>query len=241
MTGNSDWKRYGSGYSSTSAEVKSHSSVLFNERVNMMFIMYDDIAIHLETSPDIKKILKAKSILAAIWRSVRPLVSNNPKARHILGMDTDKPGIYTADSGFAHVQECITEMITYKDYTYPKLMYTVQQIQNVETIIKEVLQFFSYFIRTEFKQIPDINIAGQKYKGMADERTVQQFNELLGENTKTKSHNFEKELGDEYFDDLAEYLTDENAQDKEDEEEFNDSLTNLDNISKEIKSNGGDK
>jgi hypothetical protein len=134
-------------------------------------------------------------------------------------MDTKHPGIYTVDMGFGHVQECITEMITTGDYMYTKLVYTVQQIQNVETIMREVLQFFSYFMRTDFKQKPDINVAAEKYKGMADERTVNEFKALLGHKSNTIANEItEKPVGEDFFagDDLGSFLETEESMDDDD-------------------------
>ena len=54
-----NWKRYSSNHVSTSNEIRSHSSVLFNERVNTLFLMLDVEIMDAEITPSIKKILKA--------------------------------------------------------------------------------------------------------------------------------------------------------------------------------------
>lgn len=218
MVGEKQSFKHFSGYANVSSEIRSHSSALFNERLNALFLMYDDASVNLEINPDIKKILQTRSLLSAIWRNVRPIVSHNPLARKSLNLDTSKPGIFTVDAGFAHIQELITEMITYRAYTYQNLIYTVQQIQNVEVIIREILQYFSYFIRTEQKKVPDINVAGQKYKYMADDKTVEEFKELLGARFEPEKVLNTQPLDDSYFDDVLEYLEDSDADEREEQE-----------------------
>jgi len=215
-TGNNSWKNYSANYASTGQEIKSHSSVLFNERLNALFMMYDTEVIDLDIKPDVKKILRARSLLSTIWRNVRPIISNNPKARHIMSMNTKHDGVYTPDMGFSHIQECIAEMVIQNDYAYPKLMYTIQQIQNIETIIREVMQFFSYFIRQDSSQKPDINVASQKYQKMADEKTVEEFRDTLGDRTQIADESHEKPVGDEFFDDMSDYLLSDKSQDEDD-------------------------
>ncbi len=226
MTQKTSWKNFSANYASTSQEVKSHSSVLFNERLNAMFMMYDTEAIDLDIAPSIKKILRSKSLLATIWRNVRPLVSNNPNVRKILHLETEHNGIYTVDMGFSHIQQCITEMITLSNYAYMKLVYTVQQIQNVETIIREILQFYSYFIRSEYQQKPDINVASEKYRGMADEKTIDDFKAVMGVRSTIKE-DLEMPVADTYFDDLANYLESPTAQDEDDINFANDKISEI--------------
>ena len=218
MVGEKQSFKHFSGYANVSSEIRSHSSALFNERLNALFLMYDDASVNLEINPNIKRILQVRSLLSAIWRNVRPIVSHNPLARKSLNLDTSKPGIYTVDTGFAHIQELITEMITYNTYTYQNLIYTVNQIQNVEVIIREILQYFSYFIRTEQKKVPDINVAGQKYKYMADDKTVEEFKELLGDRFEPEKVLNSQPLEDDYFDDVLEFLEDGKADEREEQQ-----------------------
>lgn len=227
MSDNSNaWKAYSSKYSNTSSEIKSHSSVLFNERVNALFIMLDTEATDLEISPDIKKIIKTKSILNTIWRNIRPIVANNPNILNILSLRTEHPGLYTVDVGFAHIQECINYMFLNEQYSYENLIYTIQQTQLVEGIIREILQYYSYFVRTEYKQKPDINIATEKYKEMADQKTMEEFNELLGDKSKIQSSALEVPITDDFFNDMSDNLEEseefnENSLENEEEEEKN--------------------
>lgn len=200
---NQSWKNFSSN-ASTSAEIRSHSSVLFNERLNGLFAMYDMEAMDMEIKPNINRIIKTNTMLKTIWRNIRPIVMNNPTIRNHLGLQTTHAGLYTIDVGFAHIQECMDYMINTQEFTYDKLKYCIQQIQNVENIIREILQYFSYFIRTDSIQKPDISIASKKYEEMADERTVEEFNELLGDKKRgVLQQSLEVPVEDEYFDDMV--------------------------------------
>ena len=51
-------------------------------------------------------------------------------------------------------------------------------------ILKDILQYFHYFIRPDFKQKPDIEIATEKYKEIADIRTVEELRDIVGKRHK---------------------------------------------------------
>jgi len=191
-------------------EIKSHSSVLFNERMNILFTMLDAEGIDLEINPNIKQIFKVKSILSQIWKNLRPLVFYAPGVRVRLKLNTSHEGIYTIDSGLAHIQECINHMIQSENYSYSHLVYIVKQISSVEIIIKEVLQYFSYFIRPDYRQIPDFDVASEKYKEMADKKTLEQFKDVIGDRSgeifDSLDIELEKEELDEVFDNKKEDL-----------------------------------
>jgi hypothetical protein len=47
-------------------------------------------------------------------------------------------------------------------------------------VIKDILQYYHYFIRPDFRQKPDIEMATEKYKEMADKKTVEELRALVG-------------------------------------------------------------
>jgi hypothetical protein len=159
-----------------------------------------------EINPSVKRILKAKSILGTIWREVRAIVSNNPSVRNLMKLETIHPGVYTVDSGFAHIQECINFIMSNpeENNNYDNLIYIIQQLHSIEIIIREVLQYFKYFIRPEYVQKPDINVATEKYKNMADERTVDELKNLLGDKSILLKDELEIELDDEKMEEILE-------------------------------------
>jgi hypothetical protein len=57
-----------------------------------------------------------------------------------------------------------------------------RELNNFEMIQKNVLQYFHYFIRPEFRQKPDIDVATETYKEIADSRTIEELKKIVGEN-----------------------------------------------------------
>lgn len=183
------------------SEIKSHSSVLYNERMNILFTMLNAEKIDLGINPDIKQILKVKSILEELWGNIRSLIFYAPMVRTKLKLDTDKSGIYTVDVGFFHIQECINHLMEApEEATYRRLDYIARQIKDVDILIKEVLQFFSYFIRPDYKQMPDFDTASERYKNLADKKTLEQLQSVIGKRSKDVFDSLDIPLADEYFD-----------------------------------------
>lgn len=162
-------------------EIRSHSSVLYNERMAILFYMLDMNSINLNTTYDLSVLFKTRAILIQIYKNMRTLLRNSPHCRAILHLDTKDPGIYTTDLAFA----TIDKMVIYcnqNGYSYKRIHILIQELNNIELVIRDALQFFSYFIKPAFKQKPDIEQASIKYREMADERTVDELKEIIGKN-----------------------------------------------------------
>ena len=56
----------------------------------------------------------------------------------------------------------------------------MQEIDNCEMLIKDILQYFHYFIRPDFRQKPDIELATERYREIADKRTVEELKDIVG-------------------------------------------------------------
>jgi hypothetical protein len=164
-------------------EIKSHSSILYNERMAILFYMLDLRSIDMNMTYDVPKVLEVKSILWQIYKNIRMLFRFNPTMRATMNLDTKEKGIYTTDVGFALVNQMITHCEE-NGYSARKLYIIAQELNKIEFVIKDVLQYFQYFIRPEFKQKPDIETATEKYKEMADKRTVEQLRSLVGKHHK---------------------------------------------------------
>jgi len=175
---------YGTGsktnWGMPSDEIKSHSSVLYNERVSAMFSNLELEFADLLIKPDLKRANKVYALMFTLWKMIRPLVSNNPSCRHHLGLDV-APGIYTVDVGFKKYKDCEKYIRSSNELTYEQLDYMVEILNGLDLIIREILQYYKYFIRPEYTQKPDINMASQRYKEMADERTIEELKEVIGE------------------------------------------------------------
>ena len=160
-------------------EIKSHSSILFNERLAILFYMLDLASIELNTSYQIKDVLKVRSLMLQIYKNIRTLIRNNPTMRATLNLETKDAGIYTIDVAFG----LIDNMINYcevKGYSTKKIYIITSELNKIEMIVKDILQYFHYFIRPDFRQKPDLEIATEHYKEIADKQTIEELREIVG-------------------------------------------------------------
>jgi hypothetical protein len=166
-------------------EIKSHSSILFNERMAILFFQLDQYSIEMNAYQDINKILRVKAILIQIYNNMRMLIRFNPTVRATLNLETQEEGIYVTDVVLGRIN-LMVEWCETNQYTVKNIYILIQELTNSERMIKDILQYFSYFIRPDFRQKPDIEMATEKYKEMADDRTVDELRELVG-----KTHNID--------------------------------------------------
>lgn len=163
----------------TFQEIKSHSSILYNERMAILFYMLDMKSINMNSTYKVRDILEVRSILKQIYKNIRMLLRNNPMVRATLNLETKDPGIYTTDFVMGLIDKMIEHCET-KGYTTKKVYIIVEELNNFETMVKDVLQYFHYFIRPEFRQKPDVEIATERYKEMADYRTIDELKAIVG-------------------------------------------------------------
>lgn len=164
-------------------EIRSHSSVLYNERMAILFYLLDMHAIRMNASSDINEIMECRAILKQIYKNIRMLIRYNPVCRATLNLDTKDEGTYVPDVALSVIDRMI-EHCEINGWTFKKIYIIIQEINRVESLVKDILQYFHYFIRPEFRQKPDIDIATLQYKEMADERTVDELRALVGKNAK---------------------------------------------------------
>jgi hypothetical protein len=88
-------------------EIKSHSSILYNERMAILFYLLDMHSIDLNSGFDIGEMLKVKGILGQIYKNVRTLIRNNPTMRATMNLDTKDDGIYITDVGFGIIDRMV--------------------------------------------------------------------------------------------------------------------------------------
>ena len=185
----------------------------------ILFYLLDMKSISMNTNYTITDILEVRSILKQIYKNIRMLIRNNPTMRATLNLETKDGGIYITDIGMGIIDK-VVEFCESNQYTTRKLYILVQELNNFEMLIKDILQYFHYFIRPDFRQKPDIEMATEKYKEIADKRTIQELKELVG-----KSHriNFEG-LGSSRLDITDEIEYDENVDGTDKEEDKEDEL-----------------
>ena len=167
----------------TFQEIKSHSSVLFNERLAILFYMLDMRSINLNAFYQPSDLMQVRALIKQIYKNIRTLIRNNPIMRATLHLDTKDPGIYITDIAMSTVDKMI-EFCEMNRYTTKRIYILVEELNKVEMILKDILQYYHYFIRPEFKQKPDVEIATEAYKEVADKRTVEELQAIVGNNHK---------------------------------------------------------
>jgi len=161
-------------------EIKSHSSILYNERQAILFYLLDMRSIDMNTSSNISDMLTTRAILKQIYKNIRMLLRYNPVVRSTLDLETQDKGIYVPDVAIGMIDKMI-EFCEKHGWTQKKIYIVIQELNNLEMLIKDILQYFHYFIRPDFKQKPDIEIATLKYKQIADDRTIEELKERGGD------------------------------------------------------------
>lgn len=164
-------------------EIKSHSSVLFNERLAILFYMLDMRSINLNAFYNISDMMQVRALIKQIYKNMRTLIRNNPVMRATLNLETKDPGIYITDLAIATIDRMIEFCETNK-YTTKRIYILVEELNKVEMLLKDVLQYYHYFIRPDFRQKPDVEIATESYKEIADKRTVEELQAIVGKNHK---------------------------------------------------------
>lgn len=167
-------------------KVNSHAADLYNERLAILWYMLDMDSILLNQSYAKEQLSKTRSILYQIWKNIRTLVRNNIHCRRVLNLETKEPGVYTVDVAFNMIDKMYIwcENDRKEGFTYQKLYIMTDHINRIELMLRDVLQYFQYFMRTEYKQMPDILQAAETYKQFADKLTVDQLKEIIGKHNR---------------------------------------------------------
>ena len=188
-------------------EIKSHSSVLYNERMAILFYLLDMKSIELNNDMEnVDMIRQVRSINKQIYKDMRMLLSYNPVVRNSLNLNTKEKGIYVTDVVLGTIDMMYLYCQTH-GYTSKKCYIIVSELDNFEVLIKKIFQYYHYFVRPEFRQKPDILLATEKYKTMADQMTLDQLRGVVGKNNKSDFDSLKINEVDDVDDDA--YLTDE--------------------------------
>jgi hypothetical protein len=168
------------GYkTNTFQEIKSHSSILFNERVAILFYQLDLFSIDLHTYYDLNSLMKTRSVLIRIYNNMRTLISNNPTMRATLDIETKQEGTYLTDVIF----DTIEKMVLYcqqEGWSQRRIYIIAMELNKLDMLLKNILQYYHYFLRPSYNQKPDIEIATERYKEIADKRTVEELRAIVG-------------------------------------------------------------
>ena len=164
-------------------EIRSHSSVLFNERLAILFYLLDVRSIDMNTNYKVEDVMYVRALLNQIYKNMRMLVRFNPIARASLNLETKDQGIYITDVALG----IIDGMVDYCEsngYTSRRIYIIAKELDKFEVLIKDVLQYYNYFIRPEFRQKPDVDVATERYMEIADKRTIEELRAIAGKNNK---------------------------------------------------------
>jgi len=218
-------KPQSSGYKFNSfKEIKSHSSVLYNERLAILWYILDMDSMALNSNPNKVTMLKTKGTLYQIWKNVRCIIRSNHHCRKVLHLETKDPGVYTVDAAFFLVDKWILHCDTFNkktpnknNWTHRNLYIIIQHLNNIEVIIRDILQYFQYFIRADFRQMPDILQAAEDYKKYADKLTIQQLRDVVGEKNELDFNSLGIVSDEDYREQSAVTDDDEEISDAEEE------------------------
>jgi len=172
----------------TFQEIKSHSSVLYNERLAILFYRLDTDSIELHASYDVGSLMRVRSTLLRIYNNIRMLIYNNPIMRNTLNLETKDPGVYVTDVMFDAIEKMIQYCQT-TEWSQKRIYIIAMEINKMDMVIKNVLQYFHYFVRPDFRQKPDVEIATERYKEIADKKTVEELRAIVGVNNKVDFEN----------------------------------------------------
>ena len=209
-------------------EIKSHSSILYNERMAVLFYMLDMRSIDMNTYYRIGDVLNVRSLIKQIYKNVRMLIRNNPTVRATLNLDTKDSGIYVTDVAMGYIDRMV-EHCESQGYSTRKVYMIAEHLNAIEMMLKDILQYFHYFIRPEFHQKPDLEIATERYKEIADQRTVEELRAIVGDKHRIDFEGLGssridlKEIGDD-TDDLGDV---EGEGEEEDEDVSSDTTLSL--------------
>lgn len=173
-------------------DIRSHSATLFNERFSILVYLLDMKSIELHKYPENPDMIRTVfSLNKQIYKNIRMLISHDPVKRNVLGLETTHAGVYVPDV----VEGIIDRMIEFCEengYTRKKCRIISKELDNFEIMWRGILHSYQYFVRSDFKQKPDVVPASEKYKTMANESTIEQLRQVIGKNHK---------LDDEVFSD----------------------------------------
>lgn len=221
-----------SGYKfSSMQEIRSHSSVLYNERMAILFYLLDMRSIDMNTNFKVEDIMYVRALLRQVYKNIRMLIRFNPVARASLNLETKDNGIYITDVALGIIDKMI-EFCEVKGYTMRRIYIIAGELDKFEMILKDTLQYYNYFIRPDFKQKPDINVATEEYMEIADKKTIEELRGIVGRNNRVdfdhlgskridlQEINEVEEEDEEVTGDGTDYVDSVNA--REDQEHFGD-------------------
>lgn len=143
----------------------------------------------LHIKPTLNGVNRTYGVLQQLWKSIRPVVSMNPSCMNTFRLYTKEPGIYTVDVGLHFVGKTLMQFRCSTDGQVSQNLFfeVIDNLDQIEISIRNILQYYSYFIRPEYKQKPDIHQATERFRHMADEHTLAELKEVLGKAARVRT------------------------------------------------------
>lgn len=101
--------------------------------------------------------------------------------RATLNLDTQIEGNYITDMMLSLIDKKI-QYCESNEYTLRRCGILVDNLNEMQVLMRDILQYYHYFIRPDFSQKPDVDIATEGYKEIADKATIEQLKSILGKN-----------------------------------------------------------
>lgn len=161
------------------ADINSHAASLFNERINTLLYWLDFKSVNMNAFANVQSVMEVRAITKQVYKNIRCLISNNPTMRATMNLDTKENGIYIPDVIMGLVDDMIEHCNT-NGFTTKKLNIIIYELNNLEVLIKNIMQYYHYFLRPNYSQKPDVQVAVEQYKQFADERTVEELRGIVG-------------------------------------------------------------
>jgi hypothetical protein len=154
----------------------------------ILFYLLDMRSIELNKGFSVDMILEVRALIKQIYKNIRTLIRNNPVMRATLNLETKDHGIYIPDVAIGIIDKMV-EFCETTGYTTKRNFILAQELNNIEVVLKDILQYYHYFIRPDFRQKPDVDTATAKYKEVADQRTIDELKALVGKRHKIDFEN----------------------------------------------------
>ncbi len=175
------FKSYNSQTSFT--DIKSHSSFLTNERISTLFNLIDIYSVEAQANPmNIPLVKYYYSLVYQLYKNIKPLITSSDVIRVRYNLSTKIQGVYIPDVIFSFLEKIIYYGDLNKKWTLRRIRVILKHLNNLEVLLRDVLQSLQYFFRLNYNQKIELSQATEKYKNMVDELTLNELKQIIGKN-----------------------------------------------------------
>lgn len=196
-------------WNNVDSELKAHSSALTNERISGLLVLVDEAIIIANRDYSVQNSKNALIYIKQVWKNFRPVVRSSSVCRTDLKLNTKADGVYVIDVWLAWTENIISKIergITPE--TIKVITWINKQIENIEILVRDVMQYFKFNFRTENRTKPDIFQAAENMSNIVDKRTEEDLLSIVGKNNRI-------DWSDEVKDKIINYSDSEELEDEE--------------------------